>query len=116
MDIKLQFSSRSQYYGRWLCTDAEIKLKQNNSDGSVSNLNSYVQNRSPSYTHFDKPKSGSWEKNKNSYIPSEINKGELPKSITSCFYCKKKGHIVSECWVLKRKNENKPQGSIACNA
>jgi len=25
-------------------------------------------------------------------------------------------HIVSECWVLKMRNENKPQGSVACNA
>ena len=50
------------------------------------------------------------------YLPKKINKGELPKSIPSCCYCNKKGHIVSECWVLKRKNENKPQGSIACNA
>ena len=89
--------------------------KENNGDGSVSNLNSYVQNKYPYYTQFDKPKSDSWEKNKNSYIPPEINKGELSKSIPYCSYCKKKGHIVSECCVLKRKNENKPQGSIECN-
>ena len=60
-------------------------------------------------------KSGSWEKNKNSYRPLEINKGELPQSIPSCFYCKKKVHIISECWVLQRKRENKSQGSITCN-
>ena len=51
----------------------------------------------------------------NSYKPPEIDKGELSKSIPSCSYCKKKGHIVSECWVLKKQNDNKPQGSIACN-
>ena len=76
--------------------------------GSVSNLNSDVQKRSPSYNHFNKPKSRSPEK-------IEINKGELPKSILSCFYCAKRGHIVSENWVLKRKIKNKPQGSFACN-
>ena len=83
--------------------------------------NSYAQNKSPSYNHFDnKSKSGSWEKNKQSYRPPETNQGELPKSVPSCTYCKKKGHIVSECWVLKRKNEgkpqndSKPQGSVGC--
>jgi hypothetical protein len=33
--------------------------KENNGDGSVSNLNSYVQNKYPYYTQFDKPKSDS---------------------------------------------------------
>ena len=80
----------------------------NKSAGSVSNLNSDVQKRSSSYNHVNKPKSRSPEK-------IEINKGELPKSILSCSYCAKRGHIVSESWVLKRKIKNKPQGPFACN-
>jgi len=81
---------------------------------SVPNLIVYVQNRFLSYSHFDKPKSNSSEKNGNSDKPLEINKGWLPKSIPSCSYFKK-GHIAYECcWVLKRKNENKPQCSLAC--
>ena len=85
------------------------KLKQlnNKSAGSVSNLNSDVQKMSPSYNHFNKPKSRSSEK-------IEINKGELPKSILSCSYCAKRGHIVSESWVLKRKIKNKLQSPFAC--
>jgi hypothetical protein len=58
--------------------------------------------------HFNKPNSRSSEK-------IEINKGELPKSILSCSYCAKRGHIASENWVLKRTNNNKPQGSFAWN-
>jgi hypothetical protein len=80
----------------------------NKSAGSVSNLNSDVQKRSPSYNHVNKPKSRSPEK-------IEINKGELPKSILSCSHCAKRGHIVSESWVLKRKIKTKPQGPFACN-
>jgi hypothetical protein len=86
------------------------KLKQlnNKSAGSVSNLNSDVQKMSPSYNHFNKPKSRSSEK-------IEINKGEFPKSILSCSYCAKRVHIVSESWVLKRKIKNKLQSPFACN-
>jgi hypothetical protein len=62
----------------------------------------------PSYNHFNKPKSRSSEK-------IEINNGELPKSILSCSYCAKRGHIVSESWVLKRKIKNKLQSPFACN-
>ena len=50
----------------------------NKSAGSVSNSNSDVQKRSPSYNHFNKTKSRSSEK-------IEINKGELPKLILSRF-------------------------------
>jgi hypothetical protein len=78
--------------------------------GSFPNLN-YVQNRSLSYNHFDEPKSGSWEKNKNSYRLPEINKGESPKYPP---YCKKKDTLFQN--VLKRNNESLSQGSIACNA
>ena len=38
---------------------------------------------------------------------SEIDKGTPLRSVPTCSYCKKKGHIISECWVLKRKNEQK---------
>jgi hypothetical protein len=80
------------------------KLKQlnNKSAGSVSNLKSDVQKISPSYSHFNKPKSRSSEK-------IEINKGEVPKSILSCSYCAKRGHIV------RRKIKNKLQSPFACN-
>ena len=74
-------------------TDTFICLK-NKGAGCVSNFN-YVENSFPSYHHFDTPKSGSWQKNRKSYRPIEIDKGELPKSVPSCSYCKKKGHIVS---------------------
>jgi hypothetical protein len=86
------------------------KLKQlsNKGAGSVSSLNSDVQKMYPSYNHFNKPKSRSSEK-------IEINNGELPKSILSCSYCAKRGHIVSESWVLKRKIKNKLQSPFACN-
>ena len=63
-----------------------LMFLKNKRAGSVPNLN-FLQNRHPSYNHFDQPKSGSGRKNRNSYRPSEINKGESPKS---CSYCKKK--------------------------
>ena len=30
-------------------------------------------------------------------------------SLPTCNYCKKKGHVIGECWKLKKKNELKPQ-------
>ena len=30
-------------------------------------------------------------------------------SLPTCNYCKKKGHVIGECWKFKRKNELKPQ-------
>lgn len=72
-------------------TDTFICLK-NKGVRCVSNLN-YVENRFPSYHYFDTPKSGSWQKNRKSYRPIEIV--EIPKSVPSCSYWKKKGHLVS---------------------
>jgi hypothetical protein len=45
-----------------------IMFLKNKRAGSVLNL-IFLQNRSPSYNHFDQPKSGSWEKKRNSYKP-----------------------------------------------
>jgi hypothetical protein len=73
----------------------KINYLKNKSAGCVSKLN-YVQNMFPSYNHVDRPKPGSWEKNRKSYSPIEMDKGELPKSVPSCSYCKKMGHLVSE--------------------
>jgi hypothetical protein len=50
-------------------------------------------------------------KNKNSYRPPEINKGESPKS---CSYCKRKDTLLQN--VLEINNESISQDSIACNA
>jgi hypothetical protein len=38
-----------------------LMFLKNKRTGSVTNLN-FLQNRPPSYNHFDQPKSGSWEK------------------------------------------------------
>jgi hypothetical protein len=38
-----------------------LMFLKNKRAGSVPNLN-FLQNRHPSYNHFDQPKSGSWEK------------------------------------------------------
>ena len=35
-------------------------------------------------------------------------------SLPTCNYCKKKGHVIGECWKLKKKNELKPQGLCVC--
>ena len=39
-------------------------------------------------------------------------RSEAPRgvgSLPTCNYCKKKGHVIGECWKLKRKTELKPQ-------
>jgi hypothetical protein len=50
-------------------------------------------------------------KNKITYRPPEINKGESPKY---CSYCKKNYTFFQN--VLKRNNKSALQGSIACTA
>jgi len=35
------------------------------------------------------------------------------KSVPTCFYCKKRGHVMSECWVLDKKEKNKVTKSNA---
>ena len=63
-----------------------LMFLKNKRAGSVPNLN-FLQNRPPSYDHFDQPNQVLGRKNRNSYRPPEINKGESPKC---CSYCKKK--------------------------
>ena len=63
---------------------------------------------------------GSIDKDKSSYNTSGgssmTNKG-LPSAIPMCAYCKKKRHLMSECWTLKRKEERRSQlSSNACTA
>ncbi|XP_033761567.1 uncharacterized protein LOC117343335 [Pecten maximus] len=43
---------------------------------------------------------------------------ESPVRIVTCAYCKKKGHIMSDCWSLKKKEERKAKGvqPNACTA
>ena len=92
----------------YVLTHNSMFLK-NKRAGSVPNLN-YVQNRLLLITILINQHQDLGRKNKNSYRPPEINKGESPKS---CSYCKKKDTLFQN--VLKRNNESTPQGSIACN-
>ena len=83
---------------------------KNKRAGSVPNLN-YVQNRLLLITILINQHHILVGKNKNSYRPQEINKGESPKS---CSYCKRNDTLFQN--VLERNNESISQGSIACNA
>ena len=71
---------------------------KNRRAGSVPNLN-YVQNRLLLITILINLHQVLGRKNKNSYRPLEINKGESPKY---CSYCKKKETLFQN--VLKRNN------------
>jgi hypothetical protein len=83
---------------------------KNKRAGSVPNLN-YVQNRILLITILINQNQVLGRKNKNSYRPPEINKGESPKS---CSYCKRKDRLFQN--VLEINNESISQDSIACNA
>ena len=37
--------------------------------------------------------------------------GRLPGGPT-CYYCKRKGHVMSECWSMERKEKNKPKPDL----
>jgi hypothetical protein len=82
---------------------------KNKRAGSVPNLN-YVQNRILLITILINQNQVLGRKNKNSYRPPEINKGESPKS---CSYCKRKDTLFQN--VLEINNESISQDSIACN-
>ena len=83
---------------------------KNKRAGSVPNLN-YVQNRILLITILINQHQVLGRKNKNSYRPPEINKGESPKS---CSYCKRKDTLFQN--VLEINNESISQDFIACNA
>jgi hypothetical protein len=53
----------------------------------------------------DKVKSGPVEKSVNS------EGGFERKSAPVCAYCKKRGHLISDCWFLKKKNQSQSGGS-----
>ena len=93
----------------YVLTHKLIFLK-NKRAGSVPNLN-YVQNRILLITILINQHQVLGRKNKNSYRPPEINKGESPKY---CSYCKRKDTLFQN--VLEINNESISQDSIACNA
>ena len=82
---------------------------KNKRAGSVPNLN-YVQNTILLITILINQHQVLGRKNKNSYRPPEINKGESPKS---CSNCKRKDTLFQN--VLEINNESISQDSIACN-
>ena len=63
---------------------------------------------------------GSIDKDKSSYNTSggsSMTSKGVSSAIPMCAYCKKKGHLMSECWTLKRKEERRSQlSSNACTA
>ena len=83
---------------------------KNRRTGSVPNLN-YVQNRLLLITILINQHQILGRKNKNSYRPPEIKKGESPKS---CSNCKRKDTLFQN--VLEINNESISQDFIACNA
>ena len=93
----------------YVLTHKLIFLK-NKRAGSVPNLN-YVQNRILLITILINQHQVLGRKNKNSYRPPEINKGESPKS---CSYCKRKDTLFQN--VFEINNESISQHYIACNA
>ena len=93
----------------YVLTHKLIFLK-NKRAGSVPNLK-YVQNRILLITILINQHQVLGRKNKNSYRPPEINKGESPKS---CSYCKRKDTLLQN--VLEINNESILQDSIACTA
>ena len=93
----------------YVLTHKLIFLK-NKRAGSVPNLN-YVQNRILLITILINQHQVLGRKNKNSYRPPEINKGESHKS---CSYCKRKDTLFQN--VLEINNASISQDSIACNA
>ena len=34
-------------------------------------------------------------------------------TVPTCSYCKKKGHVMSDCWFLKKKNDSSPTGLVS---
>jgi hypothetical protein len=78
-----------------------IYLLKNKSAGSVPNLN-YVQNRSSSYNRFDKPKSGSWENNRNSYRP-KIKRGNYLNQYQLVPIVRKRDTLFQNVGLLKGK-------------
>jgi hypothetical protein len=93
----------------YVLTHKLIFLK-NKRAGSVPNLN-YVKNRILLITILINQHQVIGRKNKNSYRPPKINKGESPKS---CSYCKRKDTLFQNA--LEINNESISQDSIACNA
>ena len=93
----------------YVLTHKFIFLK-NKRAGSVPNLQ-YVQNIILLITILINQHQVLGRKNKNSYRPPEINKGESPKS---CSYCKSKDTLLQN--VLEINNESISQDYIACNA
>ncbi|XP_077977779.1 uncharacterized protein LOC144433347 [Glandiceps talaboti] len=73
--------------------------------------------RSPYYSksHEEKARSDSSEKRKASDSnSSEKSKERMFKTVPTCAYCKKKGHLISECWFLQKKEKNAKSYPIAC--
>jgi len=72
------------------------------SRSSFSSFNPQFKSNRSNFSN--EKKSGGTEKGKPP-ISSETKKGESKQDI--CFYCKKSGHRIADCWTLKRKQESR---------
>ena len=43
---------------------------------------------------------------------SDISDSSRRQSVPTCYYCKRKGHVMSECWALKKKEKSKSKADL----